>query len=78
MFDSSANFYFSSCMHRRVTTEIAGGMHFSEGEVWDDIQERLVCLECGEYVTEEEVRARWGQVLQEVSLPKKEVSHGDD
>ncbi len=78
MFDYSANIYFSPCMHRRVTTEVTGGRHFSEGEVWDDIQERLVCLECGDYVTEAEVRASWGQVAQELSIPKEEVSHGDD
>ena len=27
--------------------ETTGGMHFSQGETWDDIQERIVCRECG-------------------------------
>jgi hypothetical protein len=74
MFDSSTNIHFSPCLHRRVTTEITGSRRIVEGEVWDDIQERLVCLECGEYVTEEEVRAGWGQF----PFSKEEVSHGDD
>ena len=73
MFDSSLHVNFMRCMHPRATTEITGGMHFSAGEVWDDIQERLVCLECGEYVTEEEVRAGWGAV----SISTLEVSHGN-
>ncbi len=74
MFDSSANIYFSRCMHRRITTVTTGGLHFSEGEVWDDIREMLMCLECGEYVTEEEVRAGWGQF----PLPKEEKSNGSN
>ena len=32
-----------TCQHGRTT--IHGGMHFTEGEVWDDFQE--VCDECG-------------------------------
>ena len=74
MFDYSADIHFSPCMHRRVTTEITGSRNIIEGEVWDNIQERLVCLDCLEYVTEEEVRAVWGQY----PLSKQEVSHGDD
>ena len=61
MFDSSSNIYFSRCLHRRVTTVVDGSRRMVEGEVWDDIQEKLMCLECGEYVTEEDVRAGWGQ-----------------
>jgi hypothetical protein len=73
MFDSDF-MNFTPCMHLRVATEVTGGRHFSEGEVWDDIQERLVCLECGEYVSEAEVRTSWGQA----PMPKQEVSHGND
>ena len=25
---------------------VTGGMHFSAGEVWDDIEERLICDHC--------------------------------
>ncbi|MBV6452074.1 MAG: hypothetical protein MHPDNHAH_02825 [Anaerolineales bacterium] len=45
------------CLHRNIVTELNGEMHFSVGEVWDDIQERLLCLDCMEYVTEVEVRS---------------------
>ena len=31
------------CQHEHTTTQ--GGMHFSAGDVWDDIQQ--VCIECG-------------------------------
>ena len=74
MFDYSVNIRFSPCLHRRVTTEITGSRNIIEGEIWDDIQERLICLDCLEYVTEEEVRAAWGQL----PVPKEEASHGDD
>lgn len=73
MFDYSVNVHFSPCMHRRVTTEITGSRRFIEGEVFDDIQERLICLDCLEYVTEEEVRAVWGQT----PAPKLEEPHDD-
>ncbi len=74
MFDYSDYMNFTPCMHRNVVVETSGGMHFSEGEVWDDIQEKLVCLDCGEYVTEAEVRGSWGQE----PMPKQEASHGND
>lgn len=57
--DYSIRFNFSPCLHRHVKTVITGGMHFSGGVLWDDIQENLLCLDCGEYVSEQEVRARW-------------------
>jgi hypothetical protein len=61
MCDFSARLIFSPCMHRHVTVETLGGRSFSEGEVFDNIQERLRCLDCLEYLTEAEVRAAWGQ-----------------
>ena len=44
------------CLHRNIVLETSGGTHFSAGEVWDDIQESLLCLDCMEHVTEPEVR----------------------
>jgi len=61
MSDFSARLIFSPCMHRRVTIETTGGRSFSEGEVSDNIQERILCQDCLEYLTEAEVRAVWGQ-----------------
>jgi hypothetical protein len=57
--DFSVRFNMTPCLHRRVVPVIKGGMHFSEGEVWDDIHEYLLCLDCLEYMTEAEIRARW-------------------
>ena len=57
--DTSADLNLLPCMHRNITTVITGGMHFTQGDVWDDIRQELLCLDCGEYVTEAEVRERW-------------------
>ena len=62
MSDFSANLLFSPCMHRHVVVVVTGSRRFSQGEVTDDIQERLQCLDCLEYVTEAEVRAAWNGV----------------
>jgi len=43
-----------------------GARTFCQGEVYDDIEERLQCLDCLEYVSEAEVRAAWsGESLEE-------------
>jgi hypothetical protein len=69
--DFSVHINFSLCMHRRVILDTCGGMHFSGGECWDDIQERLLCIDCMAYVTQAEVRAAWGQV----PVPNEEASN---
>lgn len=74
MTDFSINIHFSPCMHRQITTVVTGGVHFSESDVWDDIQEKLLCLDCLEYVTEAEVRTAWGQW----PLSTEEVPHDID
>ena len=51
------NFVLLPCPHRNVVLDTTGGMHFSGGEVWDDIQERLLCLDCLEYVNEADINA---------------------
>ncbi len=57
--DTSVRLNISPCMHRHLISVFSGGMHFSAGEVWDDIHEHLLCLDCMEYVTDAEVLARW-------------------
>jgi hypothetical protein len=47
------------CMHRNVVVDTTGGRRFVEGEVTDDILVRALCLDCGEYLTESEVRGAW-------------------
>lgn len=73
--DSMSNYYtplhFVPCMHRRVVVDTTGRRDFSQGEVFDDIQERLLCLECGMYLSEEEILARWYEGWPEVPQPPK-------
>lgn len=45
------------CPHRNVVLDTTGGMHFSGGEVWDDLNERLLCMDCMHYVTEADIPA---------------------
>ena len=59
MDDFSVHINYSPCLHRHIVSVTTGGRHFSEGEVWDDIHERLLCLDCMEYLTEAEIRSRW-------------------
>ena len=35
------------CTHERMILHTTGGTHYSEGELWDDIKEYEVCLDCG-------------------------------
>jgi hypothetical protein len=73
MSDFSANFLFSPCLHRHVVPVTTGSRHFSQGEVYDDIQDLLQCTECLEYVTEAEVRSAWnGKSLEEGSTLQME------
>ena len=76
--DFSIYINFSPCMHRRVVLDTSGEMHFSEGECWDDIQERLLCLDCMEYVTEAEVRAAQSGIPLRTNKPQREVYHDHD
>ena len=50
---------YSPCMHRNVVVDTSGGSRFVEGEVTDDILVRALCLDCGMYLTESEVRGTW-------------------
>jgi len=62
MSDFSANLQFSPCLHLHVVPVTTGSRRFSQGEVYDDIQERLQCQDCLEYVSEMEFRAAWNGV----------------
>ncbi|MEW6179148.1 MAG: hypothetical protein AB1522_04390 [Chloroflexota bacterium] len=46
------------CPHRRTTTVTTGGYHYSAGEVWDDLNEEVHCLDCGAVLTDEEEPAQ--------------------
>lgn len=59
MLDFSTPLHFASCLHLRVIVEPREKSDSSEGEVGDDTQDRMFCLECKRYLTETESRARW-------------------
>lgn len=50
---------FSACMHRRIQVVHKGSRTFSEGEVLDNIQEQVLCLDCLKFLSESEVRTTW-------------------
>jgi hypothetical protein len=50
---------YSQCLHRHVVVDSSGSRRFVEGEVTDDILVRALCLDCGEYLTESEIRGSW-------------------
>ena len=77
MCDWSANFNYSPCMHRHVVIETAGAMRFIASEVFDDIEEHLRCLDCLEYLDEEEVLSAWNGDAHFVGIPRMEDDYGD-
>ena len=74
--DYSVDLNYAPCPHRRIVAAPTGGMHYSGGEVWDDIHDRLLCLDCMEYLTEAEIRARWDGT--DVSWPAGLSEEDDD
>ena len=50
---------FSDCLHRNIQVIHNGSRTFSEGEVNDDIQEQVLCLDCMQILTETEVKETW-------------------
>jgi len=59
--DYSTPLHFAPCLHRNVVVETTGSRTFAEGEVSDNIEEHVLCLECMRVLTEAEVRARWNE-----------------
>jgi len=70
---------YPACSHLHVTLETCGGRHFTEGEVWDDLQEYLQCVDCGETLEEKESLIAWhGGQTQIIESPGMVGSHGHD
>jgi len=67
MSDFTAFPIFSPCMHRHVVVVSTGIRRFEAGEVTDDIEEHVECIDCSEYLSELEVRAAW-----EGNIPSKD------
>ena len=59
---------YMPCVHRNVVVDTSGGRRFVEGEVTDDILVRALCLDCGEYLTESEVRGAWNGEPREIEV----------
>jgi len=70
--DFSATPIYSPCLHLNVVPVAIGRRWFEDGEVTDNIQELLQCMDCLEIVSEAEVRAAWSG---EIADPQ---SGGDD
>ena len=51
--------FFSPCMHRHVVIETRGSIRLVAGEVVEDLQDVLRCVDCLEILTEREVRSAW-------------------
>jgi len=56
---SSNDRSYLRCMHRNVVVDTSGGRRFVEGEATDDIMVRALCTDCGQYLTESEIRGTW-------------------
>ena len=65
-----AQLILTTCLHRNVQVIHTGSMHFSGGEVWDDIEEKVLCLDCLMILTEAEVRASWGDITNFSTMEK--------
>jgi len=65
----------SPCMHRNVVVDLSGGRRFVDGEVTDDILVRALCLDCGEYLTESEIRGAWDGEPSEIEDFESEEYH---
>jgi hypothetical protein len=64
------------CRHRNVVLDTTGGIYFSAGEVWDNIQERLLCLDCMDIVSEADVLTAHDNNLLNINQTiQMEVSH---
>src|SRR5690242_18821820 len=59
MFQEYQQSEFSPCLHRHVKVVTKGSMQFSGGDVWDNLQEQVLCLDCMCTLTEMEVRESW-------------------
>ena len=76
--DFSTRINYSPCLHRHIVTVTTGGRHFSQGDVWDDIHESLLCLDCMECFSESEIRGRRnGAVPEDQYDPSQEVDDVD-
>lgn len=69
--------FSSHCMHRNVVIDTSGSRRFVEGEVDDNILVRALCLDCGEYLTESEVRGTWSGEYHSI-LPLPDMEDDDE
>ncbi|MFC2064278.1 hypothetical protein ACFLXB_04180 [Chloroflexota bacterium] len=78
MTEKSINFDFYPCLHRHVVIETRGSIRMVAGEIVDDIQEQLRCIDCLEVLTEEEVQSAWlGYDTHFIDPSMEEMDYGD-
>ena len=59
MYDQHSQSMYSTCLHRNVRVITRGRMTFYGGDVWDDYQDQVLCLDCQSVLPEVEVRQSW-------------------
>jgi hypothetical protein len=50
---------YSPCWHRNVIVVTNGRRCFIAGDVFDNMEEHVMCMDCGEYLIESDVRGTW-------------------
>jgi len=40
----------TDCPHHHTFIDTTGGWHFYGGEVWDDLEDHLICQDCGAHL----------------------------
>ncbi len=45
-----------SCPHKNTELMVTGSMHFTAGDVWDDIREEVYCLDCHQTLDENQLK----------------------
>ena len=69
---------FSHCMHWHIRVIHNGQRTFYEGEVFDNIQEQVLCLDCLNVLSESDVRAAWKGTRLTLGISNLEDNHGND
>lgn len=68
----------SPCLHSHVVVETTGELRFVQGEISDNIQEHLLCLDCLEILGEQEVLSAWHGDAHFVDMRNMEADHDEE
>jgi len=56
---SCSPFFYSYCPHRHIQVVTIGTRTFYASEIWDDIFEKVICLECQCVLSKKDVLETW-------------------